>query len=153
MKKGIIIVSIALIFFSCNENKSSATNDGKNIQNSVKKEINKDLLKGLYSYHSNGSSVEFEITEIGEQVVGKLTYQLAEKDKNTGTFKGQLIGNKLIGDYTFQSEGTESTRQVAFEFTGNQLIEGYGTLNEEGNAFLDTSKINYSSIMPLSKEE
>lgn len=153
MKKVLIIVPIALLFFSCNQNRSPIKLGEKDIQNSIEKEIAKDQLIGLYSFHGNGNSIEFEITEAGDQVIGKLIYLLAEKDKNTGTFKGTLYGNKLIGDYLFQSEGIESTRQIAFELKGDQLIEGYGLMNEEGDAFKDTSKINYSSSMPLIKNE
>ncbi|KKN46648.1 hypothetical protein LCGC14_0671010 [marine sediment metagenome] len=82
-----------------------------------------------------------------------LTYALAEKDKNTGTYKGEFNDGKLIGTYTFQSEGVESKRQVAFMLSDDQLIEGYGELNEDGSLFKDVNTVNYSSTMPLSKTD
>ncbi len=80
-----------------------------------------------------------------------LTYAYAEKDKNTGTFTGEFNDGKLVGTYTFQSEGVESKRQVAFMLKDNQLVEGYGELNEDGTIFKDVNSVNYSSTMPLTK--
>lgn len=51
------------------------------------------------------------------------------------------------------SEGTESKREVAFRVKDNQLIEGYGPMNENGDAFTDKSSIAYSANMPLKKTD
>ena len=82
---------------------------------------------------------------------GNLSYALDGKDANNGNFTGTLNGNKLIGNYTFHSEGRKSTREVAFMVKGKQLIEGYGPLNETGTKFKDKEAIQYTSEMPLKK--
>jgi hypothetical protein len=111
------------------------------------------LQEGCYSFDADGNMVSFEITDAGDAVLGNLSYAYSGKDNNTGTFKGQLEKDKLIGNYTFLSEGRESIRQVAFQVKGNQLIEGYGELNEDGTTFKNTNTINYSSNMPLTKTD
>lgn len=104
-----------------------------------------------YAYDANGSLVELQLRYTLEGVSGTLNYALAEKDSNMGTFKGKLENNILIADYTFQSEGTESVRQVAFELKDDKLIEGYGDMSEDGTHFKDVSQLKFTSTMPLSK--
>ncbi len=111
------------------------------------------LARGCYLYNDNGNTITLEILETGEDVLGKLTYALKEKDVNTGTFKGCLKIDKLIGDYTFRSEGQESVREVAFLVQGDRLIEGYSELDMKENKleFINVDAINYNSTMPLTK--
>lgn len=111
------------------------------------------LDKGCYVYNSNGSSISFEITETGDSIIGNLDYRLSGKDGNTGHFKGKLVGDKLIGAYTFMSEGSESTREVAFLVKGDQLIEGYGELVNDGSTFKNKDAVSYTSTMPLIKSD
>lgn len=104
-----------------------------------------------YSFEANNNSVSLQMETTGNEVTGSMVYSLAEKDKNTGTFKGTINNNILIADYTFQSEGVESTRQIAFEIKGDQLIEGFGGMNEDGTRFKDVAQLKFDSTMPLSK--
>jgi hypothetical protein len=63
---------------------------------------------------------------------GNLIYHYAGKDRNRGTIQGSFSGDTLRADYTFQSEGTESVREVVFVRRGNGLAEGYGPVTERG---------------------
>ncbi|SFB68059.1 hypothetical protein SAMN04487891_101334 [Flagellimonas taeanensis] len=111
------------------------------------------LEEGCYTYDANGNRIVLEITEINSAVLGNLDYALKEKDANKGTFAGVLKDSVLLGSYTFMSEGTESTRQVAFLVKGDQLIEGFGALDETGTEFQDPTSLSFSSSMPLSKTD
>lgn len=152
MKKFIILSLIALTMANCKNNKES-----KGLVEETKPVVTEKpaslLQTGCYTYNADNNSINFEITSVGEEITGALTYALDGKDTNTGTFKGQLSGNKLVGIYTFGSEGVESTREVAFMIKDDQLIEGYGELNESGNAFKDKNSISYTSTMPLTKTD
>ena len=106
-----------------------------------------------FSFEQNGSAVSLQMQTIENDVTGTMVYALAEKDRNTGNFKGTIKNNILIADYTFQSEGVESTRQIAFELKDNKLIEGYGEMNEDGTKFKDITQIKFDSKMPLSKTD
>lgn len=151
-KTAILVFFITVAFSSC-KNKEEKPNELVIEEESIVTEVKSSLEKGCYSYNQNGDIVNLEITKNDNPVEGNLSYALAEKDKNTGTFTGQFIDGKLVGDYMFQSEGKESKRQVAFMLKHNQLVEGYGDLNEDGTMFTDVNNINYSSTMPLSKTD
>ncbi|MCG2462263.1 hypothetical protein K8352_15995 [Flavobacteriaceae bacterium F89] len=136
MKKAILVSLLALVLVQCKD-----------------KDAKVNLEKGCYSYNSNGNSISFEITETGDAILGNLNYSLSGKDSNSGTFKGDLNGDKLFGTYTFISEGHQSTREVAFLVREDQLIEGYGNLTHEGTTFKNRDDVSYTSTMPLTKGE
>ena len=104
-----------------------------------------------YFYDANGNKIELQLQYNDEEITGILNYTLLEKDKNTGTIKGKIENNILLAEYTFQSEGMQSTRQVAFQFIDNKLVEGYGEMNDDGTHFKDVTKLKFTSNMPLSK--
>jgi hypothetical protein len=155
MKLLFLFSFVAVTMLHCTAKKNETTDTVGEDKNTVSETAPAILEKGCYGYHANNSSIEFEITETGETVAGNLMYALAEKDKNTGTFEGHLKDDKLLGVYTFHSEGSESAREVAFLVKGNQLIEGYGEVEVEGNkaTFKDRNALNYSSAMPLTQSD
>lgn len=108
-------------------------------------------INECYSYKGNGSDINMQIEFKGTEVSGSLNYFLAEKDGNAGTFTGTSEDDILLLDYTFQSEGVQSTRQIAFKMIDGRLIEGYGEMNEDGTKFKDVSQLKFDSKMPLGK--
>lgn len=150
-KKVILLAFVAFSFFNCKNKKEKTQETIEEAPMEAEMVVTPTLEKGCYMYHEDGSRVNLEITDPDNPVKANLTYAYAEKDKNTGTFEGAFNDGKLIGTYTFQSEGVESKRQVAFMLKDNQLVEGYGELNEDGTMFKDISLVNYSSTFPLTK--
>lgn len=142
-----ILVSFAFVFllFGCKKEVPSTENSSTN-----EKEIAPPRME-CFTYDANGSAVTIQLQFNGNEVTGTLNYSLAEKDSNHGSIKGNVENNILIADYTFYSEGTESTRQVAFQFAENKLMEGYGEMTKEGTQFKDVSKLHFDSKMPLNK--
>ena len=151
MKKLALIVIVTVLAWNCKEEKKSDSHNEMEITE-TKGDV-PILEEGCYGYDKNNNTVLFEIEETTGPVSGNLMYHLEGKDKNTGRFEGTVKEDKLIGTYTFTSEGKESSREVAFLIKEKQLIEGYGELNEEGTAFKSYGSINYSSVMPLAKKE
>lgn len=151
MKKIIILLLITIGFSSCKNKSDEKIVDENNVV--TEKDSVSNLALGCYTYSANNNNISLEITNLENGVSGKLNYSLSEKDRNSGTFTGKIDGENLIGTYQFMSEGIESKREVAFKIKDNQLIEGYGDMNENGTAFVDKSKINYSSTMPLTKTD
>jgi hypothetical protein len=152
MKKLIILSLLAVGLTNCkNITKEQGTKEEKEIM--ATKESQSLLALGCYSYDTNNNTVNIEITGIQNGVTGKLTYTLDGKDRNSGVFTGHLNGDKLIGEYSFMSEGIQSKREVAFLVKADQLIEGYGELNEDGTVFVDKNNISYTSTMPLTKTD
>ena len=152
MKKLITLCFLTVVVIGCKKNETTKENETITEVEQEQVTEEKSLLGiGCYGYEENGTKISFEITEVNDIVLGNLNYAIAEKDKNTGTFSGILNDSILIGTYIFQSEGQESKREIAFKVTQNQLIEGYGELNEDGTQFKNTNHIEFNSTMPLSK--
>ena len=141
-------IFFTMLLTSCKKESAVETTTDTTVTKETKTEI---LKKECYTYNANGNKVEMQIQYNGNDVVGTLNYNLSEKDSNTGAFVGTLQNNILLLDYTFQAEGMESVRQVAFKLIDDKLVEGYGEMNEDGTQFLDVSKIEFTSTMPLDK--
>ena len=152
MKKILILFLVSTLAVSC-KNKDSKEDTTKESKETIVETPTTLIQIGCYEYNKDGNQILFEITEVNNTVEGTINYVLAEKDANTGTFSGTLTDDKLIGIYTFSSEGTESSREVAFLIKDGQLIEGFGELNETGNAFKNKNNISYTSTMPLIKTD
>ncbi len=150
MKKIITLSFVILTMISCRNRDSKTEN-----RNAAFEEITGKTVTfsepACYAYNDGNNHISLEFTDIGPTLKGNLTYAFAEKDKNTGTFVGQLKDNVLLADYTFKSEGVTSVRQVAFKVSKDTLIEGYGDMNAEGTAFKDIKHLNFTSTMPLVK--
>jgi hypothetical protein len=64
-----------------------------------------------------------------------------------------MHGDTLLADYTFQSEGTESVRQVAFLQQGDGFVEGYGDMEDQNGkmVFKNTGSLDFSSGTAFTK--
>ncbi|WP_111307426.1 hypothetical protein [Confluentibacter sediminis] len=149
MKKLIILCLITSVFISC-KNKSETDNTRETVDTNVPSPF---LEVGCYAYKGHNNSIELKITEMNDMVAGYLNYHLAEKDANTGTFRGIVDDDVLLAEYTFQSEGTTSKREVIFKVINDELIEGYGEMDAEGTHFRNTDHVSFSSTMPLTKTD
>lgn len=153
MKKHIILLLIIIVFTSCKHSSEDRKSEEKPIQTIIEQISTSSLEVGCYFYSDGKNIINFEILETEGEINGNLIFNLYQKDSNKGTFKGYISEDKLFGIYTFESEGIKSSREVAFMIKDNLLIEGYGELNESGNAFRNKDKIQYTSEMPLKKTD
>ena len=98
-------------------------------------------------------TVRLKVEIFPNVVTGSLTYQFLEKDKNQGEFKGQLLGDTLIAEYKFLSEGVLSTREIVFLLKDSIAIEGYGSLEEQNQkmVFKDGKNLNFDKGLILKK--
>jgi hypothetical protein len=106
-----------------------------------------------YQYIKNRDTVTLALKSEGNKVTGTLGYNLYEKDKNAGTITGLVKGDTIVTNYTFQSEGQTSVREVAFLKQGDQLIEGFGDVQEvKGEMkYKDISKLKFDGSMAFGK--
>lgn len=84
---------------------------------------------GCYSWVINKDSALLQLKVSDSMVSGQLRYDWNEKDRNSGTIKGVVHDSLIIVDYTFQSEGMTSVREVAFKLKGDSIVEGFGDYN------------------------
>jgi len=146
MKRIVLLLGI-LVFVSCK--KEVKAQKPKVV--TVKEPIVEECFRGI----SGKDTVTLNIYRQGSQISdGKLQYRLFAKDKNEGTLVGQIKGDTLFAAYSFSSEGSNSTREVAFLKKGVNYVEGYGEVKDDGHGnvtFKDTRHLHFDGKMTLSK--
>jgi hypothetical protein len=129
--KQFLAPAIALFLFACKDTKKSepvapvVTNDtvvNTDVTTCYRFTQKKDTILLTLKTIQDASSVGMTKAQ---SVTGNLSYNYYEKDQNTGTIAGTITGDILRADYTFQSEGVESKRQVAFKKVGDDWVEGH----------------------------
>ena len=152
--KRILILSIMLLSLSNCKKASTIENEEPTVvSGEITEENTAQPSTECYVYNANGGKIELQMNTNNNDVNGTLNYELKEKDSNKGTFVGTINDSILIAQYTFQSEGTESIREIAFLIKDDQLIEGFGDVTTEENKtkFKDIKTLKFSSSMPLIK--
>ena len=106
-----------------------------------------------YRYLYNKDTINLQISEAYNMITGLLIYRYYQKDKNLGTIQGKMIGDILLADYTFKSEGKVSTRQVAFKKRGEDFVEGFGQVIEVNGkmVFKNIQTLNYFDAVTLKR--
>ncbi len=117
----------------------------------------KDSVKSTsecYAYH-NVDTIMLHLNVVDKAVTGELVYKYNEKDMNQGLLNGVLKGDTIIADYTFNSEGKESVREVAFLRKGVDFVEGHGEMKEEGVklSFKSLKTVTFGNDMLLRKSD
>lgn len=153
MRKQILILALfALVLTGCKEKTEETPETRVPIAEEAVPETD-EIKTECYIYNEKGSVISLQLSYNENNTSAILTYALKEKDRNFGSVDGKIENNIYIGDYKFLSEGTESTRQVAFQLKGDQAFMGYGEMNEDGTKFKDVSKLKFDTTMPMSKTE
>lgn len=137
--KSPLILLLLLILTSCNETKSTKANTFP-------------VKTGCYGYSKDGTKITFQITRVDPLIQGTLIYDWAEKDRNSGSFNGSFDNGVILGTYTFISEGTESSREIAFKVQDSSLLEGYGETQSSGKmtSFTNTKALRFDDQFKLS---
>jgi len=110
-------------------------------------------LEGCYEMTMKKDSAFMQLQLQDSIVSGTLNFLFFEKDRNRGTLKGVLRGDRILADYTFQSEGVTSVRQIVFKIKDETLLQGFGELKEEGGklVFENLDAIQYHHANPFIK--
>ena len=140
-----MVVSCSL-FCSCKKAETK-------VDNSPSKQVQEVATKECYEYVQGKDTIQATLLVQSQTVSGDLIYKIFEKDKNTGTITGTIVGDTLIAHYSFMSEGQKSIREVAFLRKNKSLTEGYGESEEkEGKmVFKDKKKLNFTANMVLNE--
>lgn len=107
-----------------------------------------DSIVGCYVAHLAKDIYTLQIqSEEGGVATGILAYNNFEKDSSSGSFVGTYTDGILLGEYSFNSEGMESNRQVVFKKVGDTFVQGFGDVKVVDNkeVFKDMSKVTYDS--------
>lgn len=161
--KPSILIGLALCgsMLSCQNNTDSL--DNQEGQNSQKTQISQNgqataenqqtEKQDCYTYIKNKDTILLSTRESGSRINGNLEYNLYEKDRNSGRVAGEVHGDTLLLNYTFNSEGRQSVRQLAFLKQGNTLMEGYAPVEEieDTVVFKNPKDLKFSKAMVLEK--
>ena len=148
MNKIILLSAlVCLTILSC-KNEDEAKKTTKENSHSINSE------SGFTCYSKQDrDTIVLSFRNISDSVVGTLDYHISQKDKNTGFFYGRFSGDTLFAEFVFESEGMNSRRQMAFLKKDDNLVEGFGPIEEKGNRqyFTDKSQIRFDSGIELKK--
>ena len=159
MKPSIITLALFIIIAaSCtSDNKSRVVSDTAEVialDTTFSAVTPKTSSSNCYVYINNKDTASLKINIEGEELTGDLNYNLFEKDRNKGTIAGEMKGDTIIAEYTFDSEGLRSVREVVFvkRIDGN-IYEGTGEVIEKGGkmVFKDRSALKFSPSMVFTK--
>lgn len=159
MKRSFLFLAIATGFItSCtSENADKKTTDSaemiaEDTTFSATKPANENTTE-CYIYTKNRDTVSMKLAAAGEEYTGELSYLFFEKDKSTGTFGGEMKGDTLIAEYTFDAEGMRSVREVVFLKKDGKLLEGFGDTEDKGTKviFKDRSKLKFGETVVLTR--
>ncbi len=141
------IVLICIILGAC------SVQNGQNTASAAADNVTEEMTSNCYVYVNKKDTVQLNMMQLGTKVSGELTYKLYEKDANNGTIEGEIKGDTLLANYTFNSEGITSLRQVAFLKKGEDWVEGVGdVVGIDGRVnFKDPKALHFNSSLLLKK--
>lgn len=144
-KKILPLFVITLATVSCTKEKSSNVQDVGQDSMTVNSSdfAVEPLPENCYVAASGKDSVFMKVINNLGTVNGQLYYKNYQKDSSSGEIIGVQDGDTLKVDYTFQSEGTTSTREIWFLIKDGKVSEGIGKSNAEGTAYADYKTVKY----------
>ncbi|WP_037328197.1 hypothetical protein [Runella zeae] len=147
-------LTVALLC-GCNSNKTNTDEATLKDSTSAASVIAKSQTQCYALMTAQGDTITLTLTQQGLDVHGTLVYSLFEKDRNIGTLRGRMHADTLRADYTFESEGVESVREVVFLAKGENFVEGYGSTEETDNKtiFSPGAILTFDSEEVLKKTE
>ena len=108
-------------------------------------------VDGCYQMVLKNDTANLTLQLRDSTVSGNLSYHWYQKDWNDGTIKGVMRGDTVVADYTFQSEGMTSVRQVRFLLRPDGLAQGQGELIEENGkvVYRQPAALHFDTVHPF----
>ncbi|SDW38928.1 hypothetical protein [Flavobacterium degerlachei] len=153
MKKVNLFSAVILIAIS-----SSCMNSKKEVEGVPKLQVEAPMettVKECYQaiIEKDTITLTVDVNNVN-QFEGELNYSYYQKDKSFGTLLGNMKGDTIFADYTFQSEGITSIRELVFlKKDSNTIIEGHGEVLETNGkmALKDKSNIKFDGNVVYNK--
>lgn len=152
------LLSTLLIFMACNNENADKPNESENDSTTGTHAGATDthtyssiaLQEGCYKMIIKKDTANLSLQIQDSLVTGNLDLW-SEKDQNRGSFKGYIKDSLLIADYTFQSEGTTSVREVVFKLRNGKLYEGSGDILQQDDKviFKQREQLQFDTTHPF----
>ena len=148
MKKILICSMIAVAAVSCNKktetsNVNSADSSGVFTDEESVADSALAATTGCYMQVTGNDTLFAQIDDNLGTVTGKLHYKNHQKDSSFGDLLGSSVGDTIKVDYTFQSEGLLSTREIWFLKKDGKLLEGIGPFDKTGEKYANYKNIKF----------
>lgn len=110
-------------------------------------------VSGCYRMTQKRDTALLNLQVTDTLVSGDLVYHWNTRDGNKGTLKGVLRDSLILADYTFQSEGMTSVREVIFKIKDSTLVQAFGELvpGKEKVSFRNRNTLQYLEKTPFLK--
>ena len=109
--------------------------DSTSVDSTTVKSPADSIMTGCYSWISNRDTATLQLIVKGANISGPLTYRIYEKDRNDGTFTGEVADGVLTGWYLFRSEGVMSVRQAIWKIQPNgELWPAQGEMRQSNDS-------------------
>lgn len=150
MKNLIIVASMLAILMSCDKKiEQTTTFETQPSDSMINSENNAPLesstVQNCYVGVTGKDSVFVSIDDNLGTFTGKMHYKNSEKDSSLGDIMGTKNGDTLKLNYSFESEGITSDREIYFLMKDGNLMEGIGEHKVENNkdSYANSSKLKY----------
>ncbi|WP_304342758.1 hypothetical protein [Chryseobacterium koreense] len=149
MKNLILSLSMVLFVTSCEkkstETKMTATPSDTVTVPETNEPVEPSTLQTCFMANTEKDSIFLTLDDNLGTFTGKLRYKNFEKDSSFGDIVGNQNGDTLKLNYTFQSEGMTSEREIFYLRKDGNLIEGIGDHKTEGKreVYANYRKIKY----------
>lgn len=154
MKQYLMMV-LTIFVIACNNNDSGNNTDDTivEIEDFTMDDNEASSISGCYLRVIQRDSLAASLTQDGNMITGKLTFDNYQKDGSNGTVTGTIDKDILKLVYRFQSEGMNSISEVYFKITANGLIHGIGGIQVKGDSayYSSPDKITYEPNELLNK--
>ena len=149
----LLLAAIAGLTASSCQNKTTEENTNTTVDQNKATALSS--ARTCYTYTKNRDTVLLSYERKNNTITGELSYNLFEKDKNSGKIDGIIKGDTILADYTATGEGMSYVRQVAFLKNGKHLEEGYADMKDEGGkmVFNNLTELKFSNAIDLEEGE
>jgi hypothetical protein len=149
-----IQVFLGFALIACNSNIpiDNTASDSSNTVTISRPGATKDL-NGCYQLTIKKDTATMNLVVKDSAITGNLVYNWFEKDGNVGTLEGILRDGLIYADYTFESEGMTSVREMIFKLDDTLLLQAVGDLDERDKkiVYKDTTKLDFTVMPPFVK--
>ncbi len=135
-----VFLLAAIFLAACNNNQQSGGSPGNTDTLATEGgEVADSTLSGCYSMATEKDTASLQLQVKDGHASGTLSYNLYEKDRNDGSFEGEIQNGILRGWYLFRSEGLMSVREIAWKINGTALWPARGEVEiRNDSAFFKT---------------
>lgn len=135
MKKEIVIVAFAVLFFSCRKEDKTIEKTTVEQTSPAKADTGKYCYMEVTSVDSGDGktvndtiAIEMEVT--GNNANGTFEWLPYYKDKKTGTFTGVVTNGTFKGILEARAEGTVNKEEFIFDYDENKASVKFGEMAE-----------------------